>query len=266
MAQHLGHPLMFSWFRDRRRSKLLAEPFPPAWEAILHRNVGHYPLLDESQRARMRDIARVVVAEKAWEGCGGQEITEEIQVTTAAQAALLLLGLEHDYYARVPSIIVYPTAFHLPEHDETGDEYFTQSERIAEGQAVYRGPVILGWDQVLSEGRDPSSGHNVVVHEFAHQLDFLDNQKDGAPPLPNAALARRWKAVMADALARHRQALDRGKETFFTEQAGEDEAEFFADVSESFYCLPHDLHAEHPDLFDLVWEYYRVDPRKWFDP
>jgi len=255
---------MFSWFRTRRRSKLLAEPPPPTWEGILERNVGHYPLLNGDQRALLRDIARVLVAEKVWEGCGGLDITEEVQVTTAAQAALVLLGLEHDYFARVPSIIIYPTAFHLPEHDDTGDESFTDSARIAEGQAVYRGPVILGWDQVLSEGRDPAHGHNVVVHEFAHQLDFLDNQTDGAPPLPNAAMTRRWKTVMAAALDRHRKALERGEETFFTEHASEDEAEFFADVSESFFCLPHDLESEHPELFNLVREYYRVDPRPWF--
>ncbi len=255
---------MFSWFRDRRRRKLLAEPFPSEWEAPLHRNVGHYPILTEEERAKVRDIARVLVVEKIWEPCGGLEMSQEIQVTIAAQSALLLLGLDHNYYLRVPSILVYPTAFHLPKEDETGDEFFTRGEITAEGQAVYRGPVILSWDQVLSEGRNPQAGHNVVIHEFAHQLDFLDNQVDGAPPLESAQQTLRWKEVMSRALAAHRQALERGEETLFTEHAGQDEAEFFADCSESFFCLPHDLRQEQPEIYHLLAGYYRVEPVKWF--
>jgi Mlc titration factor MtfA (ptsG expression regulator) len=255
---------MLSWFRDRRRRKLLSEPFPAGWEAILHRNMGHFPRLDIHQQEKVRAVTRVLVAEKVWEGCGGLEITEEIQVTTAAQAALPLLGLEHDYYTRVPSIIVYPTAFHIPERDETGDDYFSGSAMVAEGQAVYRGPVILGWDQVLGEGRDPESGHNVVIHEFTHQLDYLDNESDGSPPLPTAELRRRWKEVMTDVLDEHRRSLERKEETFFTEHAAENAAELFADASESFFCLPHDLREEYPEVFELLQAYYRLDPRAWF--
>jgi Mlc titration factor MtfA (ptsG expression regulator) len=256
---------MFSWFRDRNRRKLLAQPFPAEWEGILRKNVGHYSRLDAAQQQTLRNIATILIAEKVWEGCGGQQITPEVQVTTAGQAALLVLAMEHDHYARVPSIIVYPTAFQLPEHDETGDEFFIDSDRIAEGQAVYRGPVILGWDQVLREGRDPEVGQNVVVHEFAHQLDFLDGQVDGVPPLETRDLAKRWQSVMAAGLADHRKALERGEETFFTEHAGENEAEFFADASEAFFCLPHDFHTEHPNVFELLLAFYRLDPRKWFE-
>src|SRR4051794_39794649 len=103
--------MFFSWLRNRRRRKLLAEPFPIRWEAILNRNVGHYPLLSPDERARLRDTTRVLIAEKVWEGCGGLFVSEEMKVTIAAQAALLLLGLEHDYYHRVTSVVVYPAEF-----------------------------------------------------------------------------------------------------------------------------------------------------------
>lgn len=255
---------MFGFFRSRRRRKLLAEPFPSWWQAILTRNVGHFALLSPPEQAKLRDITRVLVAEKEWEGCGGLFITDEIKVTVAATAALLLLGFDdHDYYARVPSIVVYPSDFRTPrpEDDWEDDEL---SDRIIDGQAVYRGPVILSWDHVLEEGRDPTCGYNVVVHEFAHQLDFLDGETNGTPPLGSAEAEANWARVMSAELASHRTALDRGHETFLSEQAADDETEFFADCAEAFFCNPHGLAEEHPPVFELLLAYFRQDPRAWF--
>src|SRR5262249_37909600 len=186
---------MLSFFRRRRRRKLLAEPFPPWWEAILKRNVGHYARLTPEEQGKIRDTARILIAEKNWEGVGGLFITDEIKVTVAAQAALLLLGIDHDYYARVTSIVVYPKSFRTP-NPEDGWEDDELSDTILSGQAVYRGPVILSWDEVLTEGRDPEGRFNVVLHEFAHQLDFLDNVINGTPPLDDPKLEARWKEVM----------------------------------------------------------------------
>jgi Mlc titration factor MtfA (ptsG expression regulator) len=254
---------MFSWFRNRRRRKLLAEPFPPWWEAVLKRNVGHYARLSPAEQARLRDTTRILVAEKQWEGCGGLFVTDEIKLTIAAQAALLLLGLDHQYYDRVASIVVYPGAFRTPnpEDDWEDDEL---SDTAADGQAVYRGPVILSWNEVLEEGRDPTCGFNVVVHEFAHQLDYLDNVVDGTPPLDDPALSARWRTVMQTAYNTHCRALDRREETFFTEHAAENETEFFADATEAFFCRPADLHAEEPGVYELLRAYYRVEPMNWF--
>lgn len=254
---------MFTWLRNRRRRKLLEEPFPPWWDAILRRNVGHYPRLSPDERARLRDTLRVLVAEKDWEGVGGLHVTEEIKVTIAAQAALMLLGMEHDYFARVDSIVVYPGSFRTP-NPEDGWEDDELSDRVADGQAVYRGPVILAWDSVLQDGREPEGGHNVVVHEFAHQLDFLDYETNGTPPLNDPELAKRWGPVMTAAFKQHRQLVERGEETFFEEQAAENETEFFADASEAFFCSPADFLAGYPEVYALLRDYYRVDPLKWF--
>jgi Mlc titration factor MtfA (ptsG expression regulator) len=254
---------MFSWLRNRRRKKLLAEPFPPWWEAVLKRNVGHYPRLSPAEQARLRDATRILVAEKTWEGVGGLFVTDEIKLTVAAQAALLLLGSDHDYYARVDSVVVYPNSFRTPVAED-GWEDDELSDTVSSGQAVYRGPVILSWDEALAEGRDPTAGYNVVLHEFAHQLDFLDNVVNGTPPLGDPALEARWKRVMQAAFDGHRAQLDRGEETFFTEHAAEDETEFFADATEAFYCQPANLRAEYPDVYELLRGYYRVDPLRWF--
>jgi MtfA peptidase len=256
--------MLFSWLRKRRRRKLLAEPFSIRWEAFLRTNVAHYSRLSNAEQSRLRDITRILIAEKKWEGTRGLYVTEEMKVTIAAQAALLLLGLDHDYYARVDSIVVYPGKFRTPQREDNWEDD-ELSETEAEGQAVYRGPVILSWEDVLPEGRHPDEGFNVVVHEFAHQLDFLDNDLNGTPPLGDRELEVRWKYVMTVAFEDHRRAIQKGEEeTFFSEQAADDETEFFADASEAFYCRPKDMTELYPEVYQLLAAYYRVDPMKWF--
>src|SRR5689334_13291335 len=116
---------MFHWFRDRRRRKLLTEPFPPWWLGILQRNVAHYPRLSPEEQAKLRDIARILIAEKYWESAGGLFVTDEIRVTVAAQAALLLLGMDdHDHYSRVESIVVYPGTFRTPNREDGWEDDF----------------------------------------------------------------------------------------------------------------------------------------------
>jgi Mlc titration factor MtfA (ptsG expression regulator) len=253
---------MFSWLRRRRRRRLLAGPFPVRWEEILRHNVGHYPLLPPPEQARLRDITRILLNEKEWRGAGGLFVTEEMRVTIAAQAALLLLGADHNYYARVTAVVVYPGEFRTPrrEDDWEDDEL---SDTILAGQAVDRGPVILSWEEVLPEGRNPEAGYNVVIHEFAHQLDYLDAVISG-PALDDPALTRRWRYVMTVALEDHKRAIKAGGETFFTAHAAENETEFFADTTEAFYCSPTTLKAEYPEIYQLLAAYYRVDPVQWF--
>ncbi len=255
---------MFGFFKDRRRRKLLAEPMPRYQEVILERNVGHYPLLTPEQRARMRDIARVLVAEKTWLGRGGLHVTDEMKLTTAAEVSLLLLGrLNHDYFTRVESVLFFPGPMRTPnpEDDYEDDDL---SDHEVDGQAVYRGPVLLTWANVLAEAKNPAVGFNLVIHEFAHQLDFLDGETNGTPPLGSKDAEANWKAVMSRAFQRHRSELHTGHETFFSEQAGDDEGEFFADACEAFYCKPHELNEEDADVFNVIRGYFGVDPRGWF--
>ncbi|MBW2198161.1 MAG: zinc-dependent peptidase, partial [Deltaproteobacteria bacterium] len=155
---------------DRRRKKLTQAPFPSLWEDIIRRNVVHYCMLEDAQRAHLRALIQVFVAEKNWEGAGGLELTDEIRVTISAQACLLLLGLPHNYYRNVESIIVYPSTV-VPPHRNPG--FFENTigpvelERPILGQAFQQGPVIIIWDAALRGGRHPEFGHNVIYHEFA---------------------------------------------------------------------------------------------------
>lgn len=255
---------MFSWLRARRRRKLLAEPFPIRWQAIIDKNVGHYPLLSSGEQDRLRAATRILLAEKRWLGRGGLFVSEEMKVTIAAQAALLLLGADRGFYRRVRDVYVFPREFRTPvaEDDYEDDEL---SETPLAGQAWERGVVILAWDQVLAEGRDPTAGFNVVVHEFAHQLDFMDGVTAGVPDLGDRALETRWRYVMTVTFEDHRRAVrSRNHDTLFTPHAADSEAEFFADATEAFYCRPSGLKELHPEMYDLFVAYYRVDPARWF--
>jgi Mlc titration factor MtfA (ptsG expression regulator) len=251
--------MIFSWLTNRRRRRLLAEPFPAEWLEYLHKNVAHYRFLSEAEQARLRDDLRVFIAEKSWEGCGGLHMTDEIKVTIAAQACLLVLGLEHNYYDRVQSILVYPHGYLAPDHRVGPDGVVHEGEGRL-GEAHYRGPVVLSWAEVLADGRHPHRGRNLVYHEFAHQLDMLDGVIDGTPPLRDRAQYRKWQRVMT---AEYRRLIDdseRGRATLLDEYGTTDEAEFFAVATECFFDRPVPMKRRHPQLYDLLRDYYRQDP------
>ncbi len=254
---------MFSWLNDYRRKKITELPFPAAWEEILRRNVAHYCMLDSGERLHLHALIQVFIAEKRWEGCGGLELTDEIRVTISAQACLLLLGLPHEFYRNVLSILVYPSTV-VPPPRKLG--FFETARAPIEivqpilGQAFQQGPVILIWDAVLRGSRHPESGHNVVYHEFAHKLDMLDGAADGTPPLRNRQEFADWVRICSREYLRLKQEADQGKKTFLDAYGGTDEAEFFAVATEQFFDQPLRLKGQAPDLYRVLQEYYRQDP------
>ena len=173
--------MVFSWFKDRRK-ELLAEPFPTVWDEWLAANVRHYAYLDPAGQVTVQAVVAVLAAEKHWTGGRGFEVTDEMKVTVAGQAAVMVLGLDEPYYFdRVQSIILYPDVYiHPPQFRQYGNA--PTSTRLL-GEAWYHSPIVLSWKHVLQSGQNRSNGGNVVVHEFAHHLDGLDGQVDGIPPL-----------------------------------------------------------------------------------
>ncbi len=179
--------MLFSWLKKRRRRKILTEPFPPAWLDVVHNNVAHYQSLTGAEQAKLRDDLRIFIAEREWEGCGGLEMTDEIKVTIAAQACLLVLALDLDLYRKVQTILVYPSAYRAPPEIGILEAPRLVEEKDLLGEARYRGPVSLSWDEVLKGGRQPGTGENLVFHEFAHQLDMADGLIDGTPAAGSAS-------------------------------------------------------------------------------
>jgi Mlc titration factor MtfA (ptsG expression regulator) len=255
---------MFEWWRERRRDKLLEQPFPATQVEVLERNVKHYQLLSAEEQKRLRDLVQVFVAEKSWEGCGGLTLTDEMKYTIAAQACLLVLALPHRLYENVESILVYPSTVLRPA-EPLG--VFVRPRNPIEGgpialfgEAHHGGPVVLAWDRVLRDGKHPHDGHNLVYHEFAHKLDMLDGEADGTPLLASREERERWHDVCERAFLALRARIERGKQSVIDEYGATDEAEFFAVVTEHFFDQPHELQASEPDLYELLREFYRQDP------
>ncbi len=255
--------MLFEWWTRRRRDKILAEPFPAAWTDTLRRDVGLWRFLDDAERARLRDLVQVFVHEKHWEGCGGLTLTDAMRVTVAAGACTLLLGRDHDLYADVESILVYPNTVVPPERPLgifTRGAMLTEPPSPLAGEAWQGGPVILVWDDVKRDARRAEDGRNVVFHEFAHKIDMLDGGADGTPPLPDGAARRTWAEVCAEiylALKDHDPDVRRVLDPY----GATNEAEFFAVATESFFERPEDLVRALPDLYHLLADFYKQDPR-----
>jgi Mlc titration factor MtfA (ptsG expression regulator) len=239
---------------------MLAQPFPSAWLTYLGRNVPHYHYLSDAEQAKLRDNIRIFIAEKHWEGCGGLQMTDEIKVTIAAQACLLVVGMEHNYFDRVQSILVYPYGYQarIPEMTAPGVIVEESSARL--GEAHYRGPVVLSWADVVRDARHPRAGKNLVFHEFAHQLDMLDGVINGTPPLKGPEQARRWKEIMTQEYEELRAASAEGRATLLDDYGAVNEGEFFAVATECFFDLPVEMARRHPRMYELLREYYRQDP------
>jgi Mlc titration factor MtfA (ptsG expression regulator) len=256
--------VMFDWWRTHRRQRILEAPLPAEHIAFIERNVRYYGRLPAEAQQRLRDLVQVFVAEKHWEGCGGLALSDEMKVTIAAQACLLVLELPHRLFDNVTSIYVYPSTVVRPP-DEGGvfvrpRELVVSGPIALYGEAHVRGPVVLAWDRVLHDGRHERDGHNLVYHEFAHKLDMLDGHPDGTPPLASRQERARWHVVCEQAFLELREQSERGQRTFIDSYGAIDEAEFFAVVTEHFFEEPRELRAALPSLYDVLAAFYRQDP------
>ncbi len=249
--------MIFKWLKNRRRKKLLAQPFPDVWLTYLEENVHFYQDLPETQQRKLQDILRLIVAEKNWEGCKGFTVTEEVKVTISAQAALLVLGMRGQYFDRVQSILVYPTVYFAAEKTMGPGGVVTEGNSAREGEAWYRGPVILSWDDVLRGGRHEHDGRNLVFHEFAHQLDMLNGRStNGTPVMESKQQYQQWQKVLHseynqlvhDCRNRKRPLLDCYGTTNL--------AEFFAVATECFFERPQQMQHKHLDLYNILADFY----------
>lgn len=224
----------------------------------------HYRGLDDATRADLEGVAQVLLAEKRFEGCGGLEMNDEVRVTIAVQAAVLLLGRESRCFGRLRSILVYPTEFvvHDVEELEDGTVYEGPDTRLGEswGDAD---SVVLAWDEALAGARHRAGRENVILHEFAHQLDHETGTDDGTPTLPDRDLAAAWARVMQAEFAALRDADARGAATLIDPYGAESPAEFFAVAVEAFFMDSHRLARRHESLHALLRRYFTVDPRDW---
>jgi hypothetical protein len=232
---------------------------PDDWVATVARTVAFWHLLDPGERELLAERLERIVVGKRWEAARGFTLTGEMRVVIAAQAALLILGLDIDTYRDVQSIIVHPTTVTLRgPRPGPASGLMTDEPMSVIGQAHgRRGPVIVAWDAARAGARHPDRGHNVVLHEFAHKLDLLDHMIDGTPPLPDQAARRRWIAVCT---AEYRLLRAGAGGYLLSSYAATNPGEFFAVVTEVFFSRPIELRAEKPALYEVLADYYGQDP------
>jgi hypothetical protein len=247
------------WFTSRRREKAREREFPAEWQAILDRRVPYVRTLTPEEQEELRGHIQVFLDEKVFEGALGLEITDEIRVTIAAQACILLLHRETDYYPDLGTIVVYPQAY-VARVKRVEGGVVIEEEVPRLGESWERGTVVLSWRDVLSGASNTHDGHNVVFHEFAHQLDQEDGSSDGAPVLSQRSGYGPWARVFGAEYAQLEHEVELHHRTLLDSYGATNPAEFFAVATETFFEKPHLLRRDHPALYEQLAHFYRQDP------
>lgn len=218
--------------------------------------------LPAAQQLRLKKQIQVLLADVPFIGCAGLEVDDEVRVTIAAQAAFLLLG-RGGSFGNLRQVLVYPGHFVVPRSEVGAGGVVHEGRDVLAGQSWQRGQVIVAWDAVLDGAADPHDGANVVMHEFAHQLDQDTGAANGAPYVGRGALQRDWARVMNHEFDLLRARLARAEPGLIGPYAATSPAEFFAVATELFFERPAALAAERPELYEQLRRCYRLDPMSW---
>ncbi len=246
-----------------RRARVRRQPFPPAWRDVLRRRMPAFAQLPPDVQWRVKKQAQVLMAEKPFIGCAGLVVSDEMRVLVSVQAALLLLHRRSGNFANLRQVLIYPGAFVVDRVTPDSAGLAHDTRRVLAGESWQQGQVILSWDDVLAGAADPHDGQNVVIHEFAHQLDQETGAANGAPGGLGQARRQRWARVLGHEYALLQQRLARGETGLIGAYAATDAAEFFAVLSELFFEQPAQLAASHATLYAELALYYRADPLLW---
>jgi Mlc titration factor MtfA (ptsG expression regulator) len=230
--------------------KLLASPAPDRWRPALDKTLPMVGRLSSEHWNQLAGLMQIFLAEKKFEGCGGLEVTETMKITVAAQACMLLIGREIKVYPKLKTILLYPHTY-------------TDGETARLGESWNTGVVVLSWNSVAGGARNFQDGHNVTFHEFAHQLDQEDGAADGVPILGETNAYQTWARVFSFEYEDLVEKTKRGKKDVMYEYGASNPAEFFAVATETFFEKPRQMKNKHPELFEKLRGYYKVDPTEW---
>ena len=256
----LSSTTMFGFFRNRRRKRLLATPLPDSSWDIIDRNVPLVRALSATDRQQLGGIVQVLLNEKTFEGCNGLEITDEIRLTILAQAAVLLLHNPRGYYPTLYTILVYPCAYIAPQDHVMPDGTVAVNDQVRLGESWHRGALVLAWDHVQHSAANHDDGHNLTLHEFAHQLDGQATGMDGAPALKSRARYQAWARVLGQEYQTLIDEVHAGHKTLLDPYGATNPAEFFAVATELFFEKPGQMKRKHPELYRQLMKFYGQDP------
>ncbi len=248
---------------EHRRRRVRRQPFPAEWRAILRRRVPYVASMPADLQLQLKKHIQVFLAEKTFTGCAGLVVNDEMRVTIAAQACLLILNRRAGYFESLREILVYPDAFIVGKTHADHAGVAHERRDVLAGESWSRGQVVLSWNDAAEGARIANDGRNVVIHEFAHQLDQENGPANGAPRIAGRARRARWAEVMGREFALLQQRAREGRPSLLDTYGASDPAEFFAVASEAFFEQPSRLAAEHAELYAQLAAFYKVDPLSW---
>lgn len=250
------------WPRIRMR-QVLAKAFPSKYAKILRRNLPQYRYMPTDLQLQLKKRIKQFLHEKTFVGCDGLVVTDEMRVTVAGKACLLLLNRETEVYPDLTHVLLYPGAFVAQRREVQSGGIVTHTNQGLSGESWSDGRVVLAWDQVLGAAQVQTPGQDLVLHEFAHQLDSQTGSTNGAPRLRNADAYEKWSRVMTHEFEQLQADMAQGFDTIIDPYGATNPAEFFAVTTEAYFQKSEALAHYHPALYQQLFTFYRVDPRDW---
>lgn len=243
-----------------RSTRIQKQAFPGSWHKILLERLPFVAKIPRAEQEQLEFLIKTFLADKEFYGCAGQEIDDDIRVTVAAQACLLLLNQGRTPYPGLDSILIYPSTF-VATREVANELGLVSTNHIAMlGESWSQGKVVLAWDNVQKGVMNLQDGHNVVLHEFAHQLDHESGSTNGAPVLHTKGAYRSWAHVFSGEFEELQKDAIRGRHSLLDHYGATNPAEFFAVATETFFERPKEMAAYHKELYQLLKDYYKLDP------
>jgi Mlc titration factor MtfA (ptsG expression regulator) len=259
----IGYSVGKPYWREHQRDKIRNQPFKKQWRKIIQQRMPYFGQMPTDLQLQLKRHIQVFLSEKTFVGCNGVKITDEIRITIAAQACLLLLNRRTDFYPKLQTILVYPRAF-IKEQQNIGADGLNYSQKVAlAGESWDFGKVVLSWQDTVEGAKVPDDGRNVVIHEFAHQLDQENGKANGAPILGKSQNYQSWSDVLSAQFEQLKKQEKAGEPSIFDYYGATNPAEFFAVASEVFFEQANLFHSQSPLLYDQLKDYYQVDPINW---
>ncbi len=257
--------MILRWLKDLRRKKLISKAPPEGLIETLKKEMPLFNHLNTDDQKELIDHVKVLLHEKHFVGAHGLSVSDEMRFLICGQAAVLLLHRKTDYFPNVSKIVIYESAFASIVDENIGGNVYLQKYQPRVGESNYKtGTVVLSWMSTFKGAQNPSDGHNVVLHEFAHQLDSETGSTNGAPPLSSNTAYRAWAEEMSKDFFQLQNQVEESRKTFIDQYGATSPAEFFAVVTEAFFEKPIGLRKKHPELYKILSDFYLQDPARYF--
>ena len=252
-----------SWRVAKQRKKIITSPFPTKWRAILKHGMPYFRALPADLQLQLKGLIQIFIHEKEFIGCDGIIINDEIKVTIAAQACLLLLNRNTDFYPKLKQILVYPSVFIVKNKEQKMGGVIGEQHRVLSGESWEIGKVVLSWQTTQADASAPKNGNNVVIHEFAHQLDQEAGHANGAPILSSIGDYSSWSTVLAQEFELLQSQSQQNIPSIFSYYGATNPAEFFAVITEVFFERPEEVYQFHRALYTELSHFFKLDPINW---